>query len=248
MLLPLAMHALTDDQIRAWGQNHSETFELCMRLVLAIIAGGLVGLERELRGRQAGFRTTILVCLGSALVMVVSVSFASRHWPHDIGINVNIDPARIAYGVMTGIGFLGAGTIVKQRSNVHGLTTAAALWSVAAVGLAAGFGMYLITVIAALLILVTLFALDRLEHILPKLRYRNIVIRRRWRQGCIEETVKMLEGAKMRVADASFRRSDDLGHADINLRVAFVNRQQFYALERQLEGDERYILLAAEEA
>src|SRR4051812_14625262 len=100
MLVLAGVFHITDDQIRAWGQSHSDTFELFMRLVLAVVAGGLVGLERELRGRQAGFRTTILVCLGSALVMVVSVSFATRHWSHESGVNINIDPARIAYSVM----------------------------------------------------------------------------------------------------------------------------------------------------
>src|SRR3954464_13804718 len=74
-MLAASVWHITDESIRSWGQSHSDTFELFLRLVLAIVAGGLVGLERELRGRQAWFRTTILVCLGSALVMVVSVSF-----------------------------------------------------------------------------------------------------------------------------------------------------------------------------
>src|SRR4051812_23603623 len=101
------------------------------RLVLAAVMGGLVGMERELRGRQAGFRTNLLVCLGSALVMIVSVNFAIHRWQAQSanqGININIDPARIAYGVMTGVGFLGAGTIVQHRGSIRGLTTAAGLW------------------------------------------------------------------------------------------------------------------------
>src|SRR5438128_1990506 len=116
---------------------------MLMRLLMAMVAGGLVGLERELRGRQAGFRTNLLVCLGSALVMIVSNSIAVADWAaRDVHVNVNVDPARIAYGVMTGIGFLGAGTIIKSGGSVRGLTTAAGLWCVAAIGLAAGFGMY----------------------------------------------------------------------------------------------------------
>src|SRR3954468_5510383 len=134
MLVLANLFYITDDQIRAWGQSHSETFELFMRLVLAVVAGGLVGLERELRGRQAGFRTYILVCMGSALVMIVSVEMAVHHWqPQTAGVNINVDPGRIAYGVMTGIGFLGAGVIVQSHSGaVRGLTTAAGLWCIAA--------------------------------------------------------------------------------------------------------------------
>jgi len=84
--------------------------------------------------------------------MIVSITFAHRPWPIPEGVNVNIDPARIAYGVMTGIGFLGAGTIIKQGAGVRGLTTAAAMWCVAAVGMAAGFGMYTLTAIATVMI------------------------------------------------------------------------------------------------
>src|SRR5256885_5620634 len=111
-----------DQHIRDWAASLGAPAEDLIRLAIALVVGGLVGLERELRGRQAGFRTTILVCLGSALVMIVSTSFSDHSWIHDPGVNINIDPARIAYGVMTGIGFLGAGTIVKHRSTVHGLT------------------------------------------------------------------------------------------------------------------------------
>ena len=91
--------------------------EYVARLLLACVCGGLIGLERELRGRQAGFRTNLLVCVGSALTMLISITFASRSWPHDPDVTIRIDPARIAYGIMTGVGFLGAGTIVKNGST-----------------------------------------------------------------------------------------------------------------------------------
>src|SRR3954462_13102217 len=88
--------------------------EAFVELLLAALAGGMVGLERELRGRQAGFRTNILVAVGSALVMIVSTRVAEHPWhPSGPGVNINVDPARIAYGVMTGVGFLGAGLIVQ---------------------------------------------------------------------------------------------------------------------------------------
>src|SRR5438034_3757584 len=115
MLLPtLASLDTTAAHFDQWAASLGFTGEALLRLLLSAIAGGLVGLERELRGRQAGFRTNLLVCLGSTLTMLVSLNFALHHWPLNRGINLNIDPARIAYGVMTGVGFLGAGTIIQH--------------------------------------------------------------------------------------------------------------------------------------
>src|SRR5690606_4850871 len=95
--------------------------EALFRLALAAVAGGVVGLEREVRVKHAGFRTLMLVCVGSALVMIVSVHFARVAWPGQLAENVrlSVDPGRIAYGVMTGVGFLGAGTIIQRRSHAQ---------------------------------------------------------------------------------------------------------------------------------
>src|SRR5205809_3811065 len=175
MLLPtLASLDTTAAHFDQWAASLGFTGEALLRLLLSAIAGGLVGLEREMRGRQAGFRTNLLVCLGSALVMIVSIQFASANWTHEPSVNVNVDPARIAYGVMSGIGFLGAGAIIKSGTNVRGLTTAAGLWCVAALGLSAGFGLYIITFIATGLVLLALWLLDYVESVLPRMRYRNI--------------------------------------------------------------------------
>src|SRR2546423_3640993 len=245
--MSLAVIDPLDASIRAWGAHQTWPAEHVLRLLLAGVAGGFVGLEREIRGRQAGFRTNILVAVGSALVMIVSISVAARAWPHDYNVNMNIDPARIAYGIMTGIGFLGAGTIVKQASAVRGLTTAASLWCVAAVGMAAGFGMYTITVISTVSIVMSLWILDYFEDMIPKLRYRTIVIRRPWGEGCIPATIKRVEQAGVHVIDASFERDGDLKYADISVRIAFKNRQNYYTLERQLSGDDQFQLIAARE-
>jgi putative Mg2+ transporter-C (MgtC) family protein len=247
MMLLLGIIDTLDNTIRQWGEHFTWPAEHVARLVLAMVCGGLVGIERELRGRQAGFRTNILVCVGSALVMVVSISFAARTWPHDATFNLNIDPSRIAYGIMTGVGFLGAGAIIKNGPMVRGLTTAAALWCVAAVGMAAGFGMYTLTVIATLLIVVALWVLDLFETVIPKWRYRTIVVRRRWKPGVIVETIKKIKAARLRVIEADFVRSEDLSHADVSIRVAFIRRQTYYSLERELEVDDQYILLATRE-
>jgi putative Mg2+ transporter-C (MgtC) family protein len=237
-----------DSIIRDWGAHYSWPVEYAVRLLLAMAAGGLVGIERELRGRQAGFRTNILVCVGSCLVMIVSISFASRPWPHEPGVNINVDPARIAYGVMTGIGFLGAGTIVKQRVSVRGLTTAAAMWCVAAVGLTAGFGLYTLTLIATVLIVTALWVLDYFESMVPKWRYRTVVVRRPWKPGVIAETIDRFKQAGLRVIDASMERTyEDLAHATINVRCGFIRARKYYDLERQLETDPDYDILATRE-
>ncbi len=121
-----------------------EYTEIFLRLVLAVIFGGLIGLEREVVHKPAGIRTHMLVSLGSALFVLIALE----------SIPGGID--KIIAGVATGIGFLGAGTIFKAKSDVHGLTTAASVWTVAAIGLAIGLGYYLITAIAVILVLMVL--------------------------------------------------------------------------------------------
>src|SRR2546423_469828 len=182
--------------IQTWAASLGPTLEAILRLVLAGIAGGLIGLEREIRGRQAGFRTNTLVCLGSCLVMIVSAQFALHAWPTHppgSGININVDPARIAYGVMTGIGFLGAGTIIKHRVGVLGLTTAAGMWCVAAIGLAIGFGMYVVGAFATAIVLLVLWLMEYLQHAIPKTHYRTVTVRRKWSPGCVAETIRRCE-------------------------------------------------------
>jgi len=118
--------------------------EILLRLVLSVVAGGLIGLERELVHRPAGVRTHMLVCLGSALFVLVSL----EAFPNDV--------VKIIAGIATGIGFLGAGTIFKAKSEVHGLTTAASIWAVSGVGLAIGLGYYLMTAVSVILVLIVL--------------------------------------------------------------------------------------------
>jgi len=129
-----------------------------LRLVVAGGLGGAIGLERELRERQAGLRTHLVVCVGSALFTIVSAYGFSEFLLHG-GSVVRADPTRIAAQIVTGIGFLGAGAIIRQGLSVRGLTTAATLWVVAAVGLAAGAGYYSVAVITTGLVLVALYPL-----------------------------------------------------------------------------------------
>jgi putative Mg2+ transporter-C (MgtC) family protein len=137
--------------------------EVTLRLVLAAGLGGAVGLERELREREAGLRTHLLVSVGAAVFTLVSAyGFADFRYGAREGIT--LDPTRIAAQIVTGIGFLGAGAIIRQGLSVRGLTTAATLWVVAAIGMASGAGYYSVAVISTALVLFSLYPLRILAH------------------------------------------------------------------------------------
>ncbi len=132
-----------------------------VRIILSCVLGGLIGLERESLNKSAGFRTHILVCVGSALIMIVSQEiyymFQSK---------VALDPGRIAAQVVSGIGFLGAGTIMREGATVKGLTTAASLWVVAGVGLAVGSGLYFPALATTGVVFIALIYLGKVEHLM----------------------------------------------------------------------------------
>ena len=125
--------------------------DIAIRLVLAVLLSSLIGLEREIKQHGAGLRTHILVCLGSTLIMLTSLYVFDIY--KDI---VSLDPARIASGIITGIGFLCAGTIIRYGGTVKGLTTAASLWVTAAVGMAVGCGFYEAAVVTTIIVFVVL--------------------------------------------------------------------------------------------
>lgn len=133
---------------------------IAMRLFLAALLGGLVGLDRENKKRAAGLRTHVLVSLGSALVMITSAYIFEQYY----GLT-NMDPARLGAQVISGIGFLGAGTIIKQGTTVKGLTTAASLWAVACIGLATGIGFYTAAILAGIVVFITLVLLSKFEKV-----------------------------------------------------------------------------------
>lgn len=129
--------------------------DFILRLIVAALLGAVIGLDREYRAKDAGFRTHFLVALGSSLFMVISQYGFGEMLNQD---NVSLDPSRIASQVVTGIGFIGAGTIILQKRIVRGLTTAAGLWVTSAIGLACGAGMYAVAVAATVLTLIGLEA------------------------------------------------------------------------------------------
>lgn len=147
------------------------TYEFVLRLLVAAMLGGVIGLEREYRAKEAGFRTHFLVALGSGLFMILSqfgFDDVLAHYEQ-----VSLDPSRIASQVVTGIGFIGAGTIIFQKHVVRGLTTAAGLWVTSAIGMTAGAGMYVLSIATTVLVLL---CLEALYFILQHFGTRNITV------------------------------------------------------------------------
>src|SRR5687767_1142396 len=178
-------------------------FDLLGRLALAVLLGGIVGVERELSGKPAGLRTNILICLGSALLMDLSITIGMTD-----GVRTG-DPARIAAQVVTGVGFLGAGTIMQARGEVVGLTTAATIWVVAAIGLAVGAGHRAEAIAAALLVTLVLTALGWLERWM--LSFRRIVngtIRLR-RDARFEEVSPIFRGSRIAIQSKKVTEEDE---------------------------------------
>jgi len=136
-------------------------YEMLFRLMLALLLGGIIGFEREHANHAAGFRTNILVCIGACLLMLLSI-YGFSDFVHEI--NVRVDPARLAAAVITGVGFLGAGTILFTGKKISGLTTAASLWVVAAIGLAVGAGFYFASTAVTIMVVLTLWLFNKLER------------------------------------------------------------------------------------
>jgi putative Mg2+ transporter-C (MgtC) family protein len=147
-------------------------YEILFKLLLGTLLGGLIGFERQTHGRAAGFRTQLLVCVACVLLMIISDGFAARSALHPEFIRV--DPTRIASGALAGIGFLGAGVILKMGFNVQGLTTAACIWVVSAIGLAIGSGQYFASVVTFAITFFALWVLRIWETKMPRRVYKYV--------------------------------------------------------------------------
>jgi len=179
--------------------------EVTLRLLLAVALGGLIGYERENTNRPAGFRTHILVCVGAALVMVTSEYIFSKY----ISLT-DIDPMRFGAQVISGIGFLGAGTIIRDGVNVRGLTTAASLWAVSCVGIAVGAGFYGGAVIATVFIFITLITLKKAEILFSRRnRYRTFIIETDNAPGLVGAVSSLLEQYKIDIKNMQFYKGKE---------------------------------------
>ncbi len=199
---------------------NKETVDILVHLLVAMVAGGLIGLERSYYGRPAGFRTHTLVCMASSLLMLVTIY--QRDWFSGAMIEtVRIDPTRMAQGIMTGIGFLGAGVIMKEGASIRGLTTAASIWITAAIGILAGVGFYSAMVAVTILTLSTLTLYRFVEQQLPMLIYVHTFIRFHREQAMTEPQVRALMREK--------------GFGISNLCCALTHDRKFFEYEMVLK-------------
>ena len=153
----------------------ADDLQMLLRLLAGLAAGALIGYERSYHGRPAGFRTHALVCMASSLLMLVTVYEA--HWMRQATGLVQIDPTRMAQGIMTGIGFLGAGVIMKEGLSVRGLTTAASIWMTAAIGILIGVGFWFPAALGVVLTLGMLSGFRRIELVMPTQYYAHLTLR-----------------------------------------------------------------------
>jgi len=181
----------------------ADDYEMMLRLLAALAAGALIGYERSFHGRPAGLRTHVLVCLASALLMLVTVY--EDHWVRTPGES-RLDPTRMAQGIMTGIGFLGAGVIVKEGLNVRGLTTAASIWITAGIGVLAGVGLYLPLAFSVILTLAVLSVFRWIEMRVPTQAYYYFDVQYA-REGTLSEEGmrELLKKLGFSVANFSYR-------------------------------------------
>jgi putative Mg2+ transporter-C (MgtC) family protein len=208
--------------------------DVTLRLFLAGVLGGVVGWERERNNHPAGFRTHILVSLGSALIMLISIYGFAEYMKEE---NVRFDPARLSAQVVSGIGFLGAGTILRHRTSVTGLTTAASLWVVSGIGLAVGAGFLFGAILTTAFVLVSLELLNRLENVWIKKRQLHILhIIVTDEPGKLGEIASMIaaDGGSIRKVDIEEEEGSDERCLNITFTVRFSERIEMTELAEKV--------------
>ena len=215
-----------------------------MHLGLAVLAGGLIGLERTYHGRPAGFRTHTLVCTASSLLMLVTV-YQWQLLPNAPLETMRVDPTRMAQGIMTGIGFLGAGVIMKEGLTVRGLTTAASIWITAAIGILIGIGFYFPAVVATLLTLGTLSLFRWIEAIMPTLYYARLNVRFKRQETPAESELRdLIHRQDFSVANLSYRLEEEGKFFEYQMTVRTQNKDNYRKLAEMLTATEKVLEFA----
>lgn len=208
--------------------------EIIIRIALAALIGGLIGIEREVHNRPAGLRTHVLVTIGSTLIMLISIDGFDT-----LGTGRLADPSRLAAQVVSGIGFLGAGTIMRTGTSINGLTTAASLWVSAGIGLGVGAGYYLGTIVTAIITLLTLMSLGTLEKKILRSKYKDIEISTTNRPGVIGQIGVAFGNHHISIKDITILENDfkddgEGGIMDIRFTVKIPGSFDTYALYKEI--------------
>lgn len=203
--------------------------EALIRILIALVCGGIIGYEREYKNRPAGLRTHMLVCIGAALVMIVSQYLYEIYSP---GVT---DPARLGAQVVSGIGFLGAGTIIRDRFSVKGLTTAATLWVVACIGLAIGSGYYLMGIIVTGVIFMALILFRKLENVLKIKPSRAKLKITAENDDDIEKDIKtILEKLGFSIKGTKFIKSKDKKTVEFTFEISCTSTDAWNSISETL--------------
>ncbi|MBN2558427.1 MAG: MgtC/SapB family protein [Clostridia bacterium] len=211
-------------------------FGAVLRILMALVCGGIIGYEREYKNRPAGLRTHMLVCIGSALVMITSQYLYEKYAPG------TMDPARLGAQVISGIGFLGAGTIIRERFSVKGLTTAATLWVVACIGIAIGSGYFILAGIATLVSFISLILFRKLESILKiKPASGKVRITAAYSKNIDAEIKKTFEESGYKVSGMKFSKSPDMKTVAFTFDASCPGKHEWDELSRNLYLNESII-------
>lgn len=197
--------------------------EIVLRLLLGAVVGGIIGFEREIHGRAAGFRTQLIVCVAAVLIMIISENY--YHHIDSMDPSLRIDPARIAAGALIGIGFLGAGVIIKSGYAVRGLTTAASIWIVSAIGLAIGGGLYFEGITTAFITIIALIILRAMEKTIKPLRYKNITIATSAAENADETIISIMEDIGLHIHSIDYEKNRSTGELVYHYTVSTRDRQ-----------------------
>jgi putative Mg2+ transporter-C (MgtC) family protein len=198
------------------------TENFIFRVLFAAILGALIGLERDIRGRSAGLRTNILVSVGSSVFMLLSIGLAVK-WLESYSGSASADPTRIAAQIITGIGFIGAGAIIKYKFSVQGLTTAACLWTTSAIGMACGAGFFEIAILATVIAIFVLTVLNRVERLYSKDNYRVIKITVH-KDVAIHRIIELIKKEGILVLHYDVEKDYEHGTVAITSEVKFQNK------------------------
>lgn len=208
--------------------------EILIRILIASLLGGLIGLERDMHGRAAGLRTHLLVSMGAAVFTILSEIIAKN----SNAIGFQADPGRIAAQVVAGIGFLGAGVILKEGATIRGLTTAACLWGAAAIGMATGYGYYEIAIFATAIALISLVFLKFTERLYAKDAYRVLSIRTPL-EVTASQLIDLVKSKEIKVLNCDIEKNYETGISLAKLSIMIhykgITDKQSHAVIKKLE-------------
>lgn len=204
--------------------------EYVLRVLAAIVFGAAVGIERELRDKPAGFRTIILICVGACVFTIISQVMGGPDW----------NSTRISAQIVSGIGFLGAGAILRERASIIGLTTAATIWAVAAIGMAAGYGMIALGGLGTVVILLALFGMDYIEDWVGERRdIQEYLIETANRSSAFDELTKLFKAARLQTRK---RTCYEDGTSLVFFVVAMGGKEHHEQMRKQIAASKEYTL------